>query len=77
MTSSTRWRTRYDVHSYRVEPVPATRTLAEGDAIDLGDRCFAVLFPPYHSPGSIGLWEEAGLLFPGERPGRRRRSERK
>src|SRR5215217_2469504 len=45
----------YDVRSYRVVPAPATRTLAEGDAVDLGDRRFAVLHLPGHSPGSIGL----------------------
>ena len=57
----------YDVESYRVVPAPATRTLAEGDAIDLGDRRFAVLHLPGHSPGSVGLWEEeAGLLFSGD-----------
>jgi glyoxylase-like metal-dependent hydrolase (beta-lactamase superfamily II) len=48
-------------------PAPATRTLAEGDAVDLGDRRFAVLHLPGHSPGSIGLWEEeVGLLFSGD-----------
>lgn len=57
----------YDVRSYRVVPAPATRTLAEGDAIDLGDRRFAVLHLPGHSPDSIGLWEEeTGLLFSGD-----------
>ncbi len=35
-----------------------TRTLTEGDVIDLGDRAFEVLHLPGHSPGSIGLWEE-------------------
>lgn len=57
----------YDVRSYRVVPAPATCTLAEGDAIDLGDRRFSVLHLPGHSPGSIGLWEEeTGLLFSGD-----------
>ena len=48
-------------------PVPATRLLAEGDVVDLGDRSFEVLHLPGHSPGSIGLWEESsGVLFSGD-----------
>ena len=48
-------------------PAPATRLLAEGDVIDLGDRAFEVLHLPGHSPGSIGLWEPAtGVLFSGD-----------
>lgn len=48
-------------------PAPATRLLAEGDVVDLGDRAFEVLHLPGHSPGSIGLWEqETGLLFSGD-----------
>ena len=46
---------------------PATRLLADGDVVDLGDRSFEVLHLPGHSPGSIGLWEEAtGVLFSGD-----------
>src|SRR5204863_3736714 len=44
-----------------------TRTLREGDIVDLGDRCFEVLHLPGHSAGSIGLWEAAtGVLFSGD-----------
>ena len=46
---------------------PATRLLAEGDVVDLGDRAFEVLHLPGHSPGSIGLWDAAaGVLFSGD-----------
>jgi glyoxylase-like metal-dependent hydrolase (beta-lactamase superfamily II) len=46
---------------------PATRTVVEGDVIDLGDRVFEVLHLPGHSPGSIGLWEQrSGTLFSGD-----------
>jgi glyoxylase-like metal-dependent hydrolase (beta-lactamase superfamily II) len=46
---------------------PPTRLLAHGDVVDLGDRAFEVLHLPGHSPGSIGLWEEAsGVLFSGD-----------
>ena len=50
-----------------ISAAPATRTLDEGDVIDLGDRAFEVLHLPGHSPGSIGLWEaETGTLFSGD-----------
>jgi glyoxylase-like metal-dependent hydrolase (beta-lactamase superfamily II) len=46
---------------------PATRTVVEGDLIDLGNRVFEVLHLPGHSPGSIGLWEAAtATLFSGD-----------
>jgi glyoxylase-like metal-dependent hydrolase (beta-lactamase superfamily II) len=46
---------------------PATQLLDAGDVVDLGDRHFEVLHLPGHSPGSIGLWEEAtGTLFSGD-----------
>ena len=44
-----------------------TRVLHEGDVVDLGDREFAVLHLPGHTPGSIGLWHEgSGTLFSGD-----------
>jgi glyoxylase-like metal-dependent hydrolase (beta-lactamase superfamily II) len=53
--------------AYAVRPAPATRLLEDGDVIDLGDRSFAVLHLPGHSPGSIALWEAAtGILFSGD-----------
>ena len=46
---------------------PATMLLGDGDVVDLGDRAFEVLHLPGHSPGSIGLWEQAtGVLFSGD-----------
>lgn len=52
---------------YRIDPAPIDRPLADGDVIDLGDRRFAVLHLPGHSPGSIGLFEaETGILFAGD-----------
>jgi len=52
---------------YRIPPAPLTRTLAEGDIVDLGDRQFRVLHLPGHSPDSIALIDEAdGLLFAGD-----------
>ncbi len=57
----------YDPTRYSVAPAPATRIVAEGDVIDLGNRRFEVLHLPGHSPGSIGLWEaESRVLFSGD-----------
>ena len=52
---------------YEIAPAAATRVVVDGYVIDLGDRHFEVLHLPGHSPGSIGLWEEAtGVLFSGD-----------
>jgi glyoxylase-like metal-dependent hydrolase (beta-lactamase superfamily II) len=50
-----------------IPEAPATWLLEEGDVVDLGDRAFEVLHLPGHSPGSIGLWDQAGgVLFSGD-----------
>jgi len=57
----------FDLSEFTRAAAPATRTVEEGDVIDLGDRVFEVLHLPGHSPGSIGLWEAArGTLFSGD-----------
>ena len=57
----------FDLAAHRLAPARATRVLAEGDVLDLGDRAFEVLHLPGHSPGSIGLWEaKTGTLFSGD-----------
>ncbi len=57
----------YDPESYAIVPTTPTRQVREGDVIDLGDRHFEVLHLPGHSPGSLGLWEEATrTLFSGD-----------
>ena len=57
----------YTSATYSVRAAPATRLLAGGDAIDLGDRRFEVIHTPGHSPGGIALWEAAsGILFSGD-----------
>lgn len=57
----------YDPRDYHVLPAPITQLIDEGDVIDTGDRAFAVLHLPGHTPGSIGLWDEAaGILFSGD-----------
>ena len=57
----------FDLGSYAVRPVTPTSVVEEGDEIDLGDRRFSVLHLPGHTPGEIGLWEDATrTLFPGD-----------
>ena len=57
----------YCTAHYCVAPADPTRTVVEGDIIDLGNRQFEVLHLPGHSPGGIGLWEEkTGILFSGD-----------
>jgi glyoxylase-like metal-dependent hydrolase (beta-lactamase superfamily II) len=57
----------YSSAAYEVVPAAATRLLDDGDIVDLGDRHFRVLHLPGHSPGGIGLWEEAtGIFFSGD-----------
>lgn len=54
----------YDPKSYILRGAPATSLLNEGDVVDLGDHRYTVLHLPGHSPGGIGLFEEAsGVLF--------------
>jgi len=57
----------YRSTTYAVRAAPATRVLEDGDGVDLGDRRFAVIHTPGHSPGGIALWEAAtGVLFSGD-----------
>ncbi len=57
----------YDLKSFRILPARVTRTVEDGDTIDVGDRSFEVMHLPGHSPGGIGLWEAAsGVLFSGD-----------
>ncbi len=57
----------WNTKAYRVKPAPATKLLADGDMIDLGDRKFTVIHTPGHSPGGIALHEEAtGILIAGD-----------
>jgi glyoxylase-like metal-dependent hydrolase (beta-lactamase superfamily II) len=52
---------------YAVKKAPATRILADGDIIDLGDRHFEVIHTPGHSPGGIALYEKTTqILFSGD-----------
>jgi len=55
------------IDNYRIVPTEVTRSVVEGDVIDLGDRHFEVMHLPGHSPGSIGLYErDSETLFAGD-----------
>lgn len=57
----------YQSTTYTLKSAPATRTVTDGDIIDLGDRHFEVIHTPGHSPGGIALWEAASeTLFSGD-----------
>jgi len=57
----------YSSDTYQLKSAPATRLLADGDIIDLGDRAFEIIHTPGHSPGGIALWEaKTGILFSGD-----------
>jgi glyoxylase-like metal-dependent hydrolase (beta-lactamase superfamily II) len=57
----------YELTSFSVKRAPLTRTLVDGDVVDLGDRAFEVMHLPGHSPGSIGLFERrTRTLFSGD-----------
>lgn len=57
----------FDVDSYRVISTSITRSLKEGDVIDLGNKALEVFHLPGHSPGSIGLWDKfSQTLFSGD-----------
>lgn len=57
----------FDPAGYTVTPASPTLQLQDGDVMDLGDRLLRVLHLPGHSPGSIGLWDEAeGALYSGD-----------
>lgn len=56
----------WNIGSYRLIPAPLTMPLREGDRVELGDRTFAVLELPGHSP-CIALFDETnGILFAGD-----------
>ena len=57
----------YSSTTYAVKAAPATRLIADGDMVDLGDRHLEVIHTPGHSPGGIALFERAtGILFSGD-----------
>lgn len=57
----------YDPSAYAIREVAVTRTLTDGDRIDVGGRGLSVVHLPGHTAGSIGLFDEHdGTLFSGD-----------
>ncbi|HEY2803611.1 MAG TPA: MBL fold metallo-hydrolase [Actinomycetota bacterium] len=57
----------FDPEAFAMAETKPTRTVQEGDVIDLGDRAFDVLHLPGHTPGSLALWEsETSTLYSGD-----------
>ena len=53
--------------TYAISPAPLTTLLTENDIVDIGNARYTVLHLPGHSPGSIGLLDEAtGTFFSGD-----------
>jgi glyoxylase-like metal-dependent hydrolase (beta-lactamase superfamily II) len=57
----------YDPAAFAIRPATVTRSLTDGDVIDLGDRRLRVVHAPGHTPGSIVLLDEdLGWLYTGD-----------
>ena len=57
----------FDPATWSIAPQPPTRTLSDGDVIDLGGRTLRVLHTPGHSGDSICLVDDlSGILFGGD-----------
>ncbi|MET3648803.1 MBL fold metallo-hydrolase [Phyllobacterium ifriqiyense] len=57
----------FEQDNYAILPAPLRRVLAENDTVDIGGPSYKVLHLPGHSPGSIGLLDEAsGIFFSGD-----------
>lgn len=56
-----------DLSDWRVPAVTPTRTLEDGEVLDLGGRTLRVLHTPGHSPDGLCLWDETtGSLLAGD-----------
>ncbi len=57
----------FDPDGWKYVPTTATRTLRDGDKVELGGRDLTVLHTPGHTPDSICLLDERhGVLFGGD-----------
>jgi glyoxylase-like metal-dependent hydrolase (beta-lactamase superfamily II) len=57
----------FDAKSYATKPWKISRTIHDGEKIDLGGRTIEVLSTPGHTPDAISLLDRAnGLLFSGD-----------
>lgn len=57
----------FDADAFAIRGASVTHFLHHGEVIDLGDRQFAALHTPGHSPGGLALWDAAnGVLLSGD-----------
>ena len=57
----------FDSRSYATRPWTITRSIHDGDRLDLGDRVLEILSTPGHTPDAVCLLDRAhGLLFTGD-----------
>jgi len=57
----------FDAKDYRTRPWTITRTIHDGDKLDIGGRVLTVMATPGHAPDSLCLLDRAnGLLFTGD-----------
>ena len=57
----------FDLDAWNIKTGPPTRTVVDGERIDLGDRILRVMHTPGHTVDSICLYDERdGLLFSGD-----------
>ncbi len=63
LTDAQRMRPLPDLSDWQVPAVPPTRTVSDGESIDLGGRTLRVLHTPGHSPDGLCLWDEASRML--------------
>jgi glyoxylase-like metal-dependent hydrolase (beta-lactamase superfamily II) len=57
----------FDTAAYRIHPFVITRTVRDGDVIDLGGRQLEVVHVPGHAPDALALLDRAhGHLYTGD-----------
>ena len=57
----------FRLEDYHILPCNPTRLLKDGDVLNLGEYKLEVLHLPFHSPGSICLWNsDSGHIFTGD-----------
>ncbi|WP_349017720.1 MBL fold metallo-hydrolase [Rhizobium sp. 32-5/1] len=57
----------FEQDSYTILPAPLSKVLTDKDTVEIGGPSYKVLHLPGHSPGSIGLFDEAsGIFFSGD-----------
>ena len=57
----------FDAKSYSTRPFHITRSIHDGDTVDLGGRALEVIATPGHTPDAICLLDRKnGLLFTGD-----------